>query len=96
MVRNEQSAERMCNCGCKSSWKTDRLCSIHRYELHDRFTIKQKTVIINGMEVPVSPDGIPMLHWAKPMAKPVSDEGLDDIAGRVFTTLHPGAEYLRK
>ena len=49
------------------------------------------------MELPVSPDGIPMLHLAKPVnMKPVTDEGLDDIAGRVYKDLHPGAEYLRK
>jgi len=41
-----------------------------------------------------------MLHLAKPVRtmrnRKVTDGSLEDIAGRVFKELHPGAEYLRK
>ena len=55
---------------------------------------------VNGIEVPLSPDGIPMMprDFIKQRISNghITDKHLNRIAGKVYSNLHPGANYLIK
>jgi len=60
----------ICHCGLKESFKRDRLCLSHKNELQNMIESRVQYYEINGHRIPISPDGVPMINQAKPVAAP--------------------------
>lgn len=58
-----------CHCGLKDSWKKNRLCHIHIAQLRTQVETRVNYIEFKGQQVPVSPDGIPIIKFPRTFAE---------------------------
>lgn len=82
-----------CQCGLRECWNPNvgiqRICIAHKIILRDQVQNSCRYIEIQGMRVPISPDGIPMVNLAQPINKTEHEQDRRNAfseKGRVYDT----------
>jgi hypothetical protein len=71
-------------CGLRQKWNPNvgihRICKTHKSILRGQIQSKTRYIYTNGLKIPISPDGIPMVNLAQPQTPQTgrSNDGLSN------------------